>query len=155
MQHVRIVWGHFWNQSGAWTLPEFVRVVCDWLLALDHGTLTYLLLLDTSSALRLAMTFSWTAEILLVVWPWVVRRCVPVCQQALRYFGLMANFLMVILLKSAGVQGWGWGPIPFALYLLLLGSVIESLGLNFHLLTADLQPEQRCYHSDVCFGKWR
>lgn len=135
------------------SLPEFLWVICDRLLAPDHGALTYLLLLDTSSASRLAMTFSWTAEILLVVWPWVVRRCVPVCQQALRYLTLMANFLTVILLESAGVQGWDWGPIPFALYLLLLGSVIESLGLNFHLLTADLQPEQRCYRSDVCFGK--
>lgn len=51
------------------------------------------------------------------------------------------------------MQGWGWGLIPFALYLLLFGGVIESLGLNFHLLTADLQPEQRCYRGDVCFWK--
>lgn len=46
------------------------------------------------------------------------------------------------------------GPVALARYLPLLGSVIESLGLNFPLLAAGLQPEQRCYRGEVCLGRW-
>lgn len=58
-------------------LPEFARLSCDWLLAPDHRALTYLVLGDASSASRLAMTFPQTAEILLVVWPWVASGASP------------------------------------------------------------------------------